>query len=291
MSPSLTKSYSLGGLVTLGFFCILLLLILIGKLDSARQKYNGFRKQLDSYREAIWKTKDVNLKEMNQDIQRASQLFASSDKLALVIGELTDKAGKHDVKLRAVSPSEKTDLVEDEKKMLPDLKRIRFNMRLEGSYENLSSFLSELNHLENGLIRCDRFNLGKQSENGSVLNLNLEASLYVKPRSDWDIFSEIKSDSAVVDANTNKQKASSRFKTFLRNPFAPPTVRTMAKSSINLEGILYDPIQPIALINGEAKKMGDQVGNNKIVDISPTRVLFQSDSGQFELTLGSSRSQ
>ena len=75
----------------------------------------------------------------------------------------------------------------------------------------------------------------------------------------------------------------SRFSEIKRNPFRQAD-ETQA-SPVNIEGIIYDASAPMALINGEVMRVGEQVGDMKITEIQKDGVTFQQDKKQIKVPL------
>jgi hypothetical protein len=63
-----------------------------------------------------------------------------------------------------------------------------------------------------------------------------------------------------------------------RDPFSPATTGSEG-SGLVLSGILWDPVQPIAIINGQPATVGDEVEGYRVVKIAQDRVTV-SDSVQ-----------
>ena len=137
--------------------------------------------------------------------------------------------------------------------------------------------------LEHGIIKVDRFRLEKLQNDSTRLMLSLESSLYVKKVQDQDILAEPISSTVPME----RQAGKSRFNAFERNPFTKALIAAIgtAESQVNLEGIIYDPAEPMILINGETKGIGDIVHHMKIIEIQPDSVLFEKGSEQVRMRL------
>jgi hypothetical protein len=60
-----------------------------------------------------------------------------------------------------------------------------------------------------------------------------------------------------------------------RDPFAPmPKKARSSSSGPSLNGILWDETSPMAIIDAEVVKVGDNVGENTVVEIKPDSVLL-----------------
>lgn len=54
---------------------------------------------------------------------------------------------------------------------------------------------------------------------------------------------------------------------------------------IELEGIIWDDKNPLAMINGRVIKIGDMVSGNRVVDIKKDRVILNDGTRNFEIQL------
>jgi len=75
----------------------------------------------------------------------------------------------------------------------------------------------------------------------------------------------------------------------LRDPFSslPIAVRAESVSNVlNLSGILWDKLMPLAVINNKVVKIGDKVGGSVLVDIKQDRVILSEGSLTREIRLG-----
>ena len=67
-----------------------------------------------------------------------------------------------------------------------------------------------------------------------------------------------------------------------RDPFEPLMTSTGelrtprsggATGTLHVEGVLWDPAQPLAIVNGEVRRVGDEVEGFKIVEIRATAIV------------------
>ncbi len=277
------KITSLAVIIGVGVVCVVSVLIATHRLGTAKKEYASLYQKLQDYRETIWKVKDVQIVEVDQELRRLNQRFSTQDQLSLMIKEISDTARTYNVKVKGITPAEKGNVGESEPELASFLNRIRLDMRLEGSFANLAAFLTDLGALNNGLIRTSNFRLLKSASGSSDLDLILQAYLYIRSQPDQDLLKEI---SLSPSSFTIPQTAVSRFQDYHRNPFVQEIIVGPQKAQLSLEGIIYDPAQPIALINGEAKKVGDQVDNAKILEIHRSYVVLQRENEQIEIRLG-----
>ena len=157
---------------------------------------------------------------------------------------------------------------------------------MKGSYENLAAFLAQLGLFHHGVIKVDRFRLGSEGADPAHLALALSASVYVAKNDKQDVLR----DTIVQTGLVPRLAARSRFEAIKRNPFAKAAEVEIpvlpGKKKINLEGIIYDPAQPIVLINGETKGTGDYVEGMKIIEIQPGSVVFDQEGEKITIQLG-----
>ncbi len=75
------------------------------------------------------------------------------------------------------------------------------------------------------------------------------------------------------------------FNSWSRDPFAPGDISALGISELALNGIIWDRVEPNAIINDEIVKIGDKVLNYKIVDIKYDKVIINDGVNNFELRL------
>ena len=78
----------------------------------------------------------------------------------------------------------------------------------------------------------------------------------------------------------------SKFTSWKRNPFTLQKTSSKAFKGLVLSGIMWDKGKPLAIINGEIVKIGDNVSGNIVVDIKQDRVILNDGIKDFELKLG-----
>ena len=71
-----------------------------------------------------------------------------------------------------------------------------------------------------------------------------------------------------------------------RNPFTLQKTSSKAFKDLILDGIMWDKEKPLAIINGEIVKIGDNISANLVVDIKQDRVILNDGTKDFELKLG-----
>lgn len=92
-------------------------------------------------------------------------------------------------------------------------------------------------------------------------------------------------DLSAVSANRVKKTESSLYDTLeqlsgsielKRDPFTAALIISEKglHSEISLTGILWDKLRPLAIVNGNVVKKGEQVGNKTIMDIKQDRVVL-----------------
>ncbi len=70
-----------------------------------------------------------------------------------------------------------------------------------------------------------------------------------------------------------------------RNPFTLQKTSSKAFKGLILGGIMWDKEKPMAIINEEIVKIGDNVSGNIVVDIKQGRVILNDGVKDFELKL------
>jgi hypothetical protein len=65
----------------------------------------------------------------------------------------------------------------------------------------------------------------------------------------------------------------------------PPPVAAPAKPRLKVQGIIFNSVRPLAIVNGQTVNVGDRVGDFQVKQITQTSVLFQHPDGT-QKTLG-----
>lgn len=81
-----------------------------------------------------------------------------------------------------------------------------------------------------------------------------------------------------------KKRLRSQFKDLGRDPFSLGQEEAFL-ADLNLIGILWDEAYPQAIINGEIVKVGDNISNNKVIEIKKDRVVLSDGKKRIELKL------
>lgn len=286
-NQSMVKSRSvlflpLGVVSGISILMLILFLVLARKSDAARTDFYRAQGELESYRKAVWRLEKLDPKQLQWQVARMNARFPSSEQLGLILGEITELAKNYGISISSITPSEKTDARSKAGDALAVLNRTPIEMQVRGAYERLSGFLSQLSNLEQGMIKINQFRLEKESaqETGALM-LSLTASLYVRQSLEQEVLKESLSQTSPVQRKAGR----SRFDKLTRNPFTKMVVRDEISNPVVLQGILYDTDEPIALVNGESRKVGDVVNGMKIVEIHPDSVVFEKDGEQTKMRL------
>lgn len=74
------------------------------------------------------------------------------------------------------------------------------------------------------------------------------------------------------------------------DPFAPITGEFEAEGESELEGILWDEKEPLAIIRGgRVVKVGDKINGGEIIKIEKDKVILREDGIEYELRLSGPR--
>ncbi len=272
--------YSFGIVIVLGVSCLFLFIFLAHQSDQARADFYHLQNELESYRKSIWHLEKLDPQQLEWQLVKMNTRFLSPDQLGTLIGELTELAKTCNISITSISPSEKVESRSSENKLLSRLSRIPIEMKLRGRYEHIAEFLSRLNSLENGIMEVDRFSLESEKPDDSSLILSLVASVYVKNSAEQKILEE-----EVAEAPFERLAEKSRFQKIERDPFTKTVIQVKTEIPITLQGILYDSKQPIALVNGEARGVGEIVNDMKIIEINSDNVVLEKDGQKTKLQL------
>lgn len=91
-----------------------------------------------------------------------------------------------------------------------------------------------------------------------------------------------------------KETAAPSVREIKRDPFLPSYMRLESKRSgvfsseelgFSLSGIMWDPEDPVAIINGEVMHVGDVINGKKILEIKKDRVVFGEGEARYTVTI------
>lgn len=68
-------------------------------------------------------------------------------------------------------------------------------------------------------------------------------------------------------------------------PFGVAIVESTQQGNIHIDAILTGPNRNIVIIGGQRFTVGDKIGDAEIIEISPTEVHLQDDSGEYVIKL------
>ncbi len=247
-------------------FSLALILFFVHRVDEAKTKLRKEKEILTGYRSVVQKLSSVNKKKLDEEHSRLAKRLAPEDNHSLLISEITEYARKHGLTLRFENPLENERGSIKESELKPFFDQAPFQMVLEGSYAGIARFLDDLSRLQNGLIHVGQFSIRPSESHPPHLELSLHSFLLVE---------NVHASEQKVQAPKGqaRHKAKSRYELSKRNPFLK--VERLSDKKLTLEGIVYDPNSPVALMDGEMKRVGDQVRGATIVEIKPDSVLFK----------------
>ena len=82
------------------------------------------------------------------------------------------------------------------------------------------------------------------------------------------------------------ERSRSRFNSWGRDPFVLEGELAQGIKGLVLDGIVWDEQNPLAMINDEVLRVGDTIGNSRIVNITQTEVTLKEGGSKFTLRLG-----
>lgn len=275
-------AFSLGMILAFGIVSLALFLLLARQSDAARANFYQLQHELDLYRRGIWRLEKLDISQLERELRDMNSRFPPSEQLGVVIGELAELSKTCNISITSITPSEKVEAHEENNGVLSHLSRVPIEMRLRGKYDQIARFLSHLGALEHGVMKVDRFRLEKEeTEDSAYVALDVAASVYVRKGLDQEILKREISQTDLLERKAGR----SRFPKSGRNPFTKTVVQAEVKAPVKLEGIIFDPLGPMVLVNGETKGVGDVVNDLKIVEIDPDSVVFEGKGEKIKMRL------
>jgi len=254
--------------------------VLAAKVDTAKRLYNEGRTELDLHRSEIWSFGGRNRVQIGKELAALRARFDSSQNLSVLVGEMTETVRRLDLTVTQIAPREKTSCGSGEDTLLSHFDCIPMELSLTGPYEKLGRFLSALGWLERGVVSVQRVRLNQAGTGQDLLNLSLLAHIYVRKEGKMEAVEE-KDLQELLSAGEPRR---SRFHRFGETPFLERP-EPGSKKLVNLEGIIFDAKAPLALIDGEVKKVGDTVNGMQIVEIKPDRIALEGGGERLSVEL------
>ncbi|ODS30477.1 MAG: hypothetical protein SCARUB_04417 [Candidatus Scalindua rubra] len=84
---------------------------------------------------------------------------------------------------------------------------------------------------------------------------------------------------------TKRDAKRTGFVSWGRDPFLLPQEPAKTSTRLNLNGIIWDEEDPIAIINDNFIEIGDKIEKNTVVDIKEDSVILNDGANDFELRL------
>jgi len=92
---------------------------------------------------------------------------------------------------------------------------------------------------------------------------------------------------ASVVVNAPKTKVGQDKLSWVRDPFSGKLYSSTSEMELRLEGILWDPKKPAAIINGEVVKVGDVLASgSRVIAIKQNSVIINDGARNIEIKLG-----
>lgn len=171
-------------------------------------------------------------------------------------------------------------MIENAKEIIPGrpMNAIPIEIALRSGFENAVDFMDGLASLRNGVLGIEHFEMASSQADGELISVRLFSHLYVKRSADEQIFhSELKPKMQISSV-----RSSSRFKDYGRNVFSKSK---QERSLFNVQGIIFDPKNPLVLINGELKHTGEEINGFRVVNIFQDMVVLEGNGKRREFRI------
>lgn len=250
----------------LGLMCLGIFVWMVKNVEAAKQEYYSAREMLQLYRNEIWHLQNIDREKLDHRLQEELKRFPSANEITDVADQISEFGKLSGVKLSLISPKEPQAANSDDPVTAMFL-HVPIDVQLSGSYENIAHFLSSLKMLSKGVLTVDHFEMTPTVAGKSDISLALTLNAYVKKTSDQQILTE-----KSIAVSTVHEPSKSRASTIQRNPFLQADEKS--GFAVSVEGIIYDPKNPMVLIAGDVKRLGDQVDGLTIVEIRRDAVIL-----------------
>ena len=274
------RALSLGIILGIGIAALSILLVMTSRVEGARQQFYTLQDQLRLFRTEVWHIEKLDEATLAKEFEGQIKRFAVKDELGSLIQELGHIAERTGVTVDALHPKDSSGVENFSKVGVMSLEKIPIEMQVHGTFGALANFTSSLAHLDLGLIKAERFQIDSKDETAGDLKLVLTGILYLKKSKDDTFFTGGKETLSFEGA---KPKPRSRFQDMGRNPFS--TATQSEKAGIVVEGVIYDPAAPLAIISGRVHAVGDQINGVKILEIKRGSVVFEKNGVRSEVSI------
>ncbi len=255
---------------SVGILCLFVFIMMAKRVEAARQEFYTVQDQLKLYRSEIWYLEKLDRAKLEKQLVKELDRFPSANEITFLINEISEIAKNAGIEFETISPKDMTQSGTASDPIESMFNQVPIEMRLHGTYENVATFLSALRELDHGVVRLGQFEMS-QNTNKPEINLTLVAVAFVKKTSDQQVLG--KDSVKVPDLKREPRKSRSNSSSIVRNPFTQ--AKDSEKPAINIEGIIYDPKTPLALIDGEVRRVGDQVNGMTLVEIKSDLVVLE----------------
>ena len=249
------------------------------RVDQAREEFYDVQKKLELYRAEIWDMGTLDREQLQIERAQLNARFSNPDDLAPLIGELTELAKTLEISLDSLVPREVQEGIQDLGLKSVPLDRVPIELKVKGTYQALSGFMKSLTELHSGVVYIEDFKLNRGEKAEGPLTCSINVYVFIRKSPDQDVLSG----SFEVEEAKQGEKVQSRFSDIQRDPFQ--RVQRFSVREFRLEGIIYDPAAPLALIDGEVKQVGDRVQGAVIREIKPDSVVFEKGTQRVNVRL------
>lgn len=166
------------------------------------------------------------------------------------------------------------------------VREVPLTLQLTGRYRGLGEFLAALDR-EPVLFSIRHLTITKAQAEGAQVQADLLLHLYLPASAQAPASAtqeSVASELPVLAPSQQREAQAARAAAlgWSRDPFVRGGVPGQV-SGLTLSGILWDEAAPIAIINGEPVRAGDQVEGYRVVEITPERVSVSDETDTFQL--------
>ncbi|GEM_PF-1792198 len=270
--------------LALRFLC----LPLLGRLSTLRVRAQEVAAQLAEGEAMAQHTSahEAVLAQAQQRYATLSQRVGAETSLARVLETFRRQAQDHRVELMTMQPRASADAAPGAVALGEGLtlREVPLTLQLTGRYRHLGEFFAGLDE-EPFTVVVRSLKMSHVEGSRTQLRAELLLTVYL-PEMSSDSSAKamtvpLMASEALAARETQRQRATKL--AWEREPFVSGSLSGEA-SGLELSGILWDPAQPMAIINGQMVHPGEECEGYRVVEITPETVTLTDGTETFHLT-------
>ena len=208
------------------------------------------------------------------------------------IRELSELARKHNIELHAIRPQPVQPFLDEENKAAGvtgfTCKLLPVSMEMTCSFLDLVRYIRLIKEAVPAFITVERLRITKDDTVAMKLRVYMENNIYllIYEKGFLPAPGNVQKKTA-QDTFLKRMEEEGRYLELKRDPFTGQLLvpQVTISKGISLNGILWDIVSPMAIINDEVVKIGDRVQGSAVIGIEKDKVILHDGTAPIELRL------